>query len=227
MKKILILLFLASSILASCTMFGLEVQKDAKHPAPDTLDAHLYKDTWDYIKSRSIQNPKDTLFKPFYTGIIYSGIDTNEYKKPNRTFILLNNEGVYKKNSAASYFNNIKGINGKTGTNTWANYKKDDVKKYLQYLIIEGQFSHDNIPTSRIDVMTTCPANSYVENPNSVLNFRVYNGEFPGANQSDSPVIINEQVATASFVITSDLRPTNGIIHVVKTFVNPRVAVTQ
>ncbi|TZF83094.1 hypothetical protein FW774_12380 [Pedobacter sp. BS3] len=229
MKKLPVLLIAAyAMVLAGCSLFGLDVQKDAKHPKADTIDAHLYKNAWEYIKSRSIESATDTLFKPFYTGIIYSGIDTNEYKKENRTYILLNSEAVYKKNSALSFFNNVPGKTGLTGKNDWRNYDKDVVKAYLQYLIIEGQYAHENIPITRLDVKTTCPAGTYPSNPNSIMNLRVYNGEYPGANQQDSPIIINENLAApTNFVITSDLRPTNGIIQVVRCWVDPNAPVIE
>src|SRR4051812_27266172 len=67
-----------------------KLQKDYTR-TPDTVDAHIYKTAWQFIKDRGIANNTDTIFRVMYNAIIYSGIDTNEYTVPGRTYILLNN----------------------------------------------------------------------------------------------------------------------------------------
>src|ERR1700712_3625261 len=125
MKKIN---FIPIAIILAClsisTMFSscLKLQKDYNRKTNvDTLDGHLYKTAWAYLKSRAYGSNTDTIFRRMYDGIIYSGIDTNEYVKPNRTFILLNNTAV-----SGSVWAKYK--NGTAVGKSWASYPKTDVK---------------------------------------------------------------------------------------------------
>src|SRR5689334_15338709 len=93
-------------------IFGLENQKDVDHPTT-TIDPHIYKTAWQYLKERALgSNPNDTIFKLMYLGIIYSGIDTAEYTKPNRTFIFYHNDAILRKSgtttTADCYFGKYK-----------------------------------------------------------------------------------------------------------------------
>src|SRR5947207_2757036 len=138
-NKIIIggLLVLVCSALSFTGCKKLALQKDYHHKA-DTVDAHVYKTAWEYLKQRALGNTSsDSIWKKMYEGIIYSGIDTNEYTKPGRTFIFLNTEAITRTNAnlADVGFFGAYLVNGKNGTK-WADYPKDFVKDYLQYLII-------------------------------------------------------------------------------------------
>ncbi len=198
-------------VLCGCSIGGLDWQKDYNRK-PDTLDAHLYKNAWEYLKQRSIQANPDTIFKRMYDGIIYSGIDTNEYTQPGRTYIFLHNDAIYnKKTPTDGFFGRVADSLGKTGGISWTTYKRSAVKSYLQYLIMQGEYSHYTLPTYNVTVTTLAPAGVYAgsNNPNSVMNLKVLNAS--NSNTQDDPVTLNDSV----FVRTSDLHATNGMIHVI------------
>lgn len=207
----------------------LSLQKDYNRKA-DTVDAHVNMNAWDYLKSRAFGNTSaDSIWKRFYEGIIYSGIDTNEYTKPNRTYIFLNQDAVVRTNSNASdvgFFGAMQ-VNNKNGTK-WTDYPKDLVKAYLQYLIIEGVYDHYTLPPiNTVEVNTLAPKGSlttlpagitrntaypFGANANSTMIMKVLNSS--PSNTSDYPIVLNENrnVRTASILAT------NGSIHAIDRF---------
>jgi len=199
----------------------LKLQKDYNRK-PDTLDAHVNMNAWQYLTSRAYAG--DGIWKRFYDGIIYSGIDTNEYTKPNRTFIFLNTDAVSRTNSNAAdvgFFGAMQ-VNGKNGTK-WEDYPKDLVKAYLQYMIIEGVYDHYTLPPiNTVEVQTLAPKGSlttlptgitrnsaypFAANPNSIMQMKVLNSS--PSNTSDYPIVLNE----SRNVRTSSILATNGSIH--------------
>ena len=238
MKKInhiiltITVLFGVSAIISGCSLGGLSLQKDFNRSTTDTIDAHLYKTAWEYIKSRAYGSKTDTLFRRMYDGIIYSGIDTNEYIKPNRTFILLTNNTIITTTVNANNTITRTGLwvsytnNGVQGT-SWASYSKQDVKNYLLYLILQAQYSHYNLPLKVTTASTLAPAGVYTANPVTfkapVANGATYNPNpnsqmlirLSNANtvtsQLDYPIVLNESIN----ITTSDLLATNGVVSVV------------
>ena len=209
-------------IIAVAGTFGsckkLALQKDYNR-TPDTLDAHLNVSAWHYLMNRSIGGSPDTIFKRMYDGIIYSGIDTNEYIQTNRTFIFLHNDAIYRVSGSTVQPDCFFGRNlvgGKPAT-SWTQYSKDFVKAYFQYLLIQGQYSHFTLPTANQGVSTLAPQNTYTGNPSSVMNLRVYNGSY--SNTQDEPIVINDSVN----VRTSDMLPTNGVIQVVDRYIRTSI----
>jgi hypothetical protein len=213
--------------LSSCKKLSL--QKDYHRPV-DTVDTHVYMTAWDYLKTRALGTTSDNqIWKSFYDGIIYSGIDTNEYTKPNRTYIFLNTEAVTRTNSNLSDvgFFGANLVSGKT-TKAWTEYPKDFVKAYLQYLIIDGVHNHYTLPpVNAVDVITLAPRGSldtlpkgitrnsaypFVPNPDSKMTLRVLNSS--PSNTSDYPIVLNE----ARNVRTSSIQATNGTIHAIDRF---------
>jgi hypothetical protein len=207
----------------------LALQKDY-HRVVDTVDTHVYMTAWDYLKQRALgSNSNDTIWKAFYNGIIYSGIDTNEYTKPNRTYIFLNTEAVTRTNSNLSDvgFFGANLVNGKT-TKAWTDYPKDFVKAYLQYLIIDGVYNHYTLPAiNYVEVKSIAPVGSldtlpkgvtrntaypFVPNHNSTMTIKVLNSS--PSNTSDYPIVLNE----SRNVRTSSIQATNGTIHAIDRF---------
>jgi len=198
----------------------LKLQTDFNRPTNvDTLDAHLYKTAWAYLKARAYGSATDTIFRRMYDGIIYSGIDTNEYIKPNRTFIFLSNSEI----TTASTGLWAKVLNGSTAGKSWKSYSAADVKNYLSYLIMLGQYSHYNLPLLDVQSATLCPAGvyttnpatfkfsgTYVSNPNSLLYIHVSNANTV-TSQLDYPIVLNGAIN----ITTSDLLATNGIVQVI------------
>jgi hypothetical protein len=210
--------------LSSCKKLALQKDYDR---VKDTVDTHVYMTAWDYLKSRAYGG--DSLWKKFYDGIIYSGIDTNEYNKPNRTFIFLNTDAVSRTNSNLSDvgFFGANLVNGKT-TKAWTEYPKDFVKAYLQYLIIDGVYNHYTMPpVDLVEVTTSAPPGSldtlpkgvtrntaypFVPNHDSKMTLRVLNSS--PSNTSDYPIVLNEN----RNVRTSSIQTTNGTIHAIDRF---------
>ena len=217
----LVIPVLLTVALSGCSLFGLKKQTDFHRRTDDTIDAHVNKTAWAYIKSRAYGSTKDTLYRRMYDAIIYSGIDTNEYIKPNRTYILLNN------NSTKALWAGVYTAAKKAGKK-WQDYPAADVKNYLLYLIIEGQYSHCNLPTSDVDCKTLCPAGTYTtnptaftfhagfnSNPNSILKMKVLDSS--PSNTSDYPLYLNDVTA----VQTSDLLATNGVLQSLNVIFSP------
>lgn len=220
LRLLLLMALLAgmSSTFSGCSIFGLDWQKDYDRK-PDTLDAHLYQNAWEYLKARSIGKQPDTVFKRMYDAIMYSGMDTAEYMQTDRTFIFLHNDAIYRKGAVDCYFGAVKDTLGKTGGTTWTTYRKQDVKNYLLYLIAKGQYSHYNLPIRNVFMNTLAPQGVYTlyNNPNSLMAIQVINAS--NGNTQDDPLQLNNQI----YVRTADLVATNGIVHVIGTYVSPVV----
>jgi len=191
---------------------------------PRTVDPHIYKSTWEYIKARGYGSTTDTIFRRMYDAIVYSGMDTAEYTKPGRTFILMNN------NSGKAVWAGTKTTANVVGKR-WEDYPKAAVKAYLQYLILDSLYDHYTIPAlTNIPAKTLAPAGTFTAttpvgfiisatmyNPLSVMNIQVLNSS-PG-NTSDYPIQLNDILN----VQTSSILATNGSIHVINTFLSPTV----
>lgn len=215
-KIIIGILFSAAFIIFLSGCFKL--QKDFNRD-PQPLDPHIYKSAWQFIIDRGTDNPThDTIFGLMYRAIIYSGIDTNEYKQPNRTFILMDNT------SAKAVWSSVKTASN-AAAKKWEDYPKAAVKSYLQYLIVQGIYDHYTLPAiNSVTVNTLAPAGtftasptgfqipSFASNPNSEMIMQILNSS-PG-NTSDYPVRLND----ALNVYTSSILATNGTVHVIHAF---------
>ncbi|HTN19172.1 MAG TPA: hypothetical protein VL125_01810 [Pelobium sp.] len=222
MKKIyrntvkVLAVLIATTTLYSCSLVGLDVQKDYDR-VTHTLDPELRMDTWEYLKLRSHGTlAEDKVFASMMDAIEYAEIDSMEYKKPGRTFILIHDA------AAKDFFKNVK-INNVAGT-SFRSYPKEFIKNYLLYLIVDGVYDHYTIPAlTTIDATTMAPAGyfntlptgitmpKYVANtnPQSIMRLAVLNTSV--SNTSDSPIQLNEVLN----VRTSSLLATNGSIHVI------------
>src|SRR5215213_8347083 len=169
LKRVIIggtfILMASAMILPGCKK--LKLQRDYDR-VQDTVDAHVYMSAWDYLKQRATgTTANDQIWARMYEAIVYSGIDSAEYTKPNRTFIFLNNEAITRTNSNAADvgFYGAYQVNNKNGTKI-ADYPKDFWKAYLQYLIIEGVYNHYTLPpTNAVDVKTLTPEGSLTSLP--------------------------------------------------------------
>lgn len=204
-------------LFSACSMFNLDLQKNYNRK-PHPIDQKLYKSAWDYLKARSIGNDPDTIFKFMYDGILYAGIDTNEYKESGRTFILLHNDAIKRlvKNVVQpDCFFGANPVNGKPGTK-WSDYPKDFVRNYFSYLLLTGEFTHlKNLSTSDTLVQTLAPQGVYSRNMRSLMALKIVDASL--SNTVDYPIQINDSVS----VRTSDLLSTNGVIQVVDRYIDP------
>ena len=224
----MLVLAIAASVLPGCKKLSL--QKDYNRKM-DTVDAHVNMTAWEYLKKRATgTTTNDQVWARMYEAIVYSGIDSAEYMKPNRTFIFLNNDAITRTNSNAAdvgFFGAYQVAN-KNGTKV-ADYPKDFWKSYLQYMILEGVHDHYTLPPiNNVEAMTLAPAGSlttlpagitrntaypFVPNPTSVMKIKVLNSS--PSNTSDYPIVLNE----SRNVRTSSILATNGSIHAVDRFV--------
>jgi len=213
--------FSISGLLAAAALFlstgCYKLQKDYNRD-PKPLDPHINKTAWQYIKDRSYGSATDTIFRRMYDAIIYSGIDTNEYIKSNRTFILMNN------NSAKALWSTVKTAGNKAAVQ-WSDYPKDAVKNYLLYLILDQVYDHYTLPAvSDVTANTLAPKGafttnptgftipSFVSNPNSVMKIQILNSS--PSNTSDYPIQLNDILN----VYTSSILATNGTVHVINAY---------
>lgn len=159
MKNIKIILtgLLASVMMSSCSMFGLDIQEDYKYE-PSTLDPHINISAKEYLLSRG-KNPviaNDTVFKWMELGLEYAGIDLAEYEKPGRTFVFLNNASIRVRNAntgvitAGMWFDLpavttiVNGVATTRPANKWSDYSVETVRNYFLYLIALGDYSFGN-----------------------------------------------------------------------------------
>ena len=183
----------------SCNKFaGLPLQTNVPYNA-NLLNPNVGMTTWDYIKSRG-PGKGDSLFAQMYNAIIYSGIDTNLYTQPNKTYIIYTDSALFSHTtgktttSTSCYWGYYKVANsaGKlVAATSWSQYKGADsiaLQNNLLYLITNGIHSFNNIPityqtlsaiplTTPFEFDTTLmPQKVNAANPYSLISF----------NQSDS-----------------------------------------
>jgi len=204
-------LFFISISLASCSLVGLDVHKDYEYQA-NVIDPKINKSAWQLLKDRSYGSPTDTIFRRMMDAIIYSEIDTNLYKNPAQSFILLHNDAVVRRASgnvtADCYWGRYKVAN--QPANAWSNYSKEQVKNWLLYLIIKGEYTFENLSPNNTIVNTFLPKNADPANPESIMTLLV-------VNDRDSKLSINNFTGSArvNTVRTGGIICTNGPAHVV------------
>jgi hypothetical protein len=195
---------------ASCKkLAGLSLQQDTDH-ITSTLDAHIHKTAWQYLKERSIGNTPDTIFKRMYDAIIYSGIDTLEYTQPGRTFIFLHNDAVFRASTPTAtdcYWGRYK-VNNAVAK-SWSNYTPQQVKNWLLYLIVREEYSYENLGSENVVLKTLLPEGADPVNPGSLMYLKL-------SNDRDSKVRVNDFINSVRVTIgrTSGILSDNGPIHV-------------
>jgi hypothetical protein len=214
MKQQIINTALFFGLLLVCTtscrkIAGLDLQKDAEHET-STLDPHINKTAWQYLKERSVLNQPDTIFKRMYDAIIYSGIDTAEYTKPGRTFLFLHNDAVFRAAQATAtdcYWGRYK-VNNAVAK-SWTQYTPQQVKNWLLYLIIQDEWSYDNLGAENVELKTLLPEGADAANPRSIMTLKL-------SNDRDSKVRVNDFINTVRVTIgrTNGILSDNGPIHV-------------
>lgn len=207
-----LLLFILLGTQGCKKFMGLERQTDWNF-TPHVLDPHINKTAWQFLKERALgDTPADTILKRFYDGIMYAGIDTNEYTKPDRTYIFLHNDAIYRissnKITTDCYFGYYKTPLNKTGV-AWTDYPKEQVKNWLLYLIAKGQYSFENVGPDPVETTTLLPTNTDPKNPESLIYFSV-------VNDRDSRFRVNDFIGSkrSTQARTAGILATNGPIHV-------------
>ena len=245
-----------------------KLQKDYEY-VKTPLDPHVNKTAKDYLLSRSdsvTPGRVDTIFRWMKKAIEYSGMDWSEYEKPNRTYIFLHTNAIRTYSGTpsaitAGFFfdypilvkdgsgNPIPSISNPGQDSVripkdWSEYSKETVRNYLKSLIIEGEYTFENLKVSNTTVQTTLPAGTAAGN-DTKLSWVVVKSE-PSAdisqqtsivfdkaagkgfdpegkfnlkliNNSDSPMNLNDRTN----VRTGGILSTNGPIHVFDRTVHP------
>jgi hypothetical protein len=200
-NKLMVLIGL-SLFISGCSMFGLDIQEDYDYKK-SILQENVNMTAWAYLKQRANgNNPNDTVFKWMKKAIDYSGIDTLEYTKANRTYIFLHNDAIRRVNGSQTLQSNcffidyptiVKNPDGSikfttatsgipttsAGTKSWNDYDKETVKKYLLYLIGIGDYNYDNLTPAGVDIQSLLPANS-VATKETRLGYMVTPSTTPG-----------------------------------------------
>lgn len=227
--KILISAAAISALISGCSLFGLDVQKDYDR-TPKTLDPKIYKTTWEFIKEKGASPTNNNGLSRMLEAIIYSEIDTLEYTKPGRTFILFTNASIFNTSATNTtvFFNNVR-INNARAT-AWSSYSKEFVRNYLKYLIVEGIHDHYTIQANEVVTAKTLAPAGYFNmlpagytmlnflpdnNPESEMLLRVINSS--PSNTSDYPLQVNNTVNMR----TSSIQASNGSIHVSGAYLTP------
>jgi hypothetical protein len=197
--------------MASCKkLAGLDLQKDTDHET-SVLDPKINKTAWQYLKERSVSNATDTIFKRMYEAIVYSGIDSALYQQPNQTFIFLHNDAVFRTAAPTAtdcYWGRYK-VNNAVAK-SWSQYTPQQVKNWLMYLILKGEYSYENLGPENVQVKTLLPEGTDAANPGSDM-FLVL------SNDRDSRVRLNDFINSVRVTVgrTSGIISDNGPIHVV------------
>ena len=205
-------------------IFGLENQKNEDHPTT-TIDPHINMNAWDFLKLRALgpsTSPNDTIFKRMYQAIVYSGIDSNEYKTPGRTFIFLHNDAVRRLSgstpTADCYFGKYKVGTPAVAATKWEDYPQLQVKNYLLSLIVVGEHTFENVFPDPKFANTLMPPGTDPLNPQSEIAFRVINDRDSRFRINDFPgsAVPTPNLATPGIQArTAGILSTNGPIHVV------------
>jgi hypothetical protein len=243
-----------------------KLQKDYEY-RQTPLDPHVNKTAKDYLLSRSdsvTPGRVDTTFRWMKKAIEYAGIDWAEYEKPNRTYIFLHTNAVRTISSGkitAGFFfdypiivrdgsgNPIPSVLSPGTDSTriptsWNEYSQETVKNYLLSLIVEGNYTFENLKVTNTTGKTLLPANtvaggdsklSYVvtkKDPNpdagQAASITMVKGQGTGfdpegminfklVNNSDSPLTLNDRTNAR----TGGILATNGPIHVFDKTVHP------
>jgi hypothetical protein len=214
--------FLAICILTGCKKIaGLPLQENTDHVST-TIDPHINETAWQFLKDRALgtSNFKDSIFYQMYLAIMYSGIDTAEYTTAGRTYIFLHNDAVNRKSNgvtqADSYFGKYK-VGGVAAT-SWDQYPQEQVKNYLLSLIVDGEFTFENVGPDPSYEKSLMPPGTDSLNPESAIVFSVINDRnsrftingFPGS-AFPAPNLAAPGLAAR----TGGILSTNGPIHVI------------
>ena len=190
MKKILFQLIVGcfmTSIFSSCNLFGLDLQKDFEYEY-SPIELTMDMSAYAFIESR-----KNMDMSLLYDAITLVGYQ-QEYEANDRTFIILN-DIAFTSYLQDKHYSGLQAM------------KVEDIKTLLNSTIVKGRYHSLDLRTTPVKVETM--------NPETImyLSLRPRNNDA----QNKFEVRINEVVNSGKVVsvVTSNLQPTNGIMHVV------------
>lgn len=184
---------LAAVLLSGC----YKLQKDYDY-RPFTLDPHINMTAKQFLLSRGTAGTgNDTVFKWMQLGLEYAGFDMAEFEKPGRTFIFLHNSAIRTTTTVGTnvtvtggfFFdypifpkdalgNHLKSVIDPTKDSVrpamyWSDYPQQMVKNYFSYLILEGEYSFENLTVSNTSIKTLLPAGTTVSPDDTRLGWVV------------------------------------------------------
>ncbi|WP_294618453.1 fasciclin domain-containing protein [uncultured Bacteroides sp.] len=167
--------------LTSCELFGLDFQDSYDFDYNEGMPSNkVNMSTYDFICSRT------DIFSLLQEAIEYAGLE-NEFKRPNATYLLPTNKAFNSEEEAdKSYFqiHQLSYIDEVTNEEVFyvpismKSYPKEQVKEFLLYHIVKGQYTFTNLPAEPAWYDTfatgeTAKVNMYIlkdRNPNIVFN---------------------------------------------------------
>lgn len=190
-KNIHTVLFLLAVpfLVTSCELFGLDFQESYDFDYDKGLaDNRVNMTTYDFISSRS------DIFSLLKEAIDYVEMQ-NDFKQSNVTYILPTNKAISSEEETdKSYFqtHQISYIDESTGEEVFyapismTAYPKEQIKEFLLYHIVKGQYTFTNMPAEptwypTCAVADTAYVNLYIlkdRNPNIVFNN--FDGHYKG-----------------------------------------------
>ena len=195
MKKLFIYLIISFAgilLLTACELFGYELQRDAEyHPSP--INPKLDVNAYEFIESRK----RVDMFL-LSEAIEIAGCKSL-FEEGNRTYIILNDEGFIGYMNEKRY-------------SSLSVMPADSIRRMLNAYIIPGRYHSLDLTTNPLKV-TAIDGETAIylslkpsDNNDAPDNYHVMINNIPGAKK------ITE-------VVTSNLQPTNGIMHVVRDYV--------
>ncbi|HEY5771824.1 MAG TPA: hypothetical protein VIS75_04315 [Chitinophagaceae bacterium] len=192
MKKISIYYFTIIVVAMISFTSCYKLQKDYQYNA-FTLDPNINMTAKQFLLSRGTAGVgSDTVFKWMQLGIEYAGIDMAEYEKPGRTYIFLHNGAVRTLGTVNSVPNQVTGgfffdypIIGRDSAGNvlkskldatrdslrpafqWREYPQQLVKNYFLYLILQADYTFENLSVNNTSIQTLLAPNT-VADPNKV-----------------------------------------------------------
>ncbi|MBT9871761.1 hypothetical protein GPL06_02775 [Bacteroides salyersiae] len=192
MKKLFFILMTGAlaGLLSSCSLFGLDLQKDAEYNySPVQL-------TMDITAYEFIETRRNMDMFLLYKAIEKAGY-RDAFETDDRTYILLNDDAL------TAY------LSGKRFASLDV-MSVTQVREMLDTYIVKGRYHALDLSTTPIEVETLNPEKRMF------LSLRPQASDVSDQYQ----VIINNVTGSGKVtnVVTSNLQPTNGIIHVVGDF---------
>jgi hypothetical protein len=193
MKKVYIFYFsfllLATMFLSGC----YKLQTDYKYQGW-VLDPNINMTAKAYLLSRGTAGVgSDTVFKWMQLGLEYAAFDMTEFEKPGRTYIFLHTNAIRTISSgkvSAGFFydypivvKNSSGVPIKSildptmdstrPANSWNEYPQQLVKNYFLYLILQGEYSFENLSVNNTSIQSLLPAGTVASAQDSKLGWVV------------------------------------------------------
>ena len=179
-------LYFVFILLAAVSLSGCyKLQKDYQYK-PSVLDPHINMTAKEFLLARGTAAANnDTVFKWMQMGIEYAGIDLAEYEKPGRTYIFLHNNAIrtgfftsypiFVKDAQGNPVKSVvtPGADSVRAATSWNEYPQQLVKNYFLYLIVQGEYTFENLGVTNTTVQTLLPAGATADPKASLLGWVV------------------------------------------------------